>query len=479
MMQIRWLTLALSLSLLAGCTANPNLIKTQEKNIPGETYGENSNPAQFVPSIPLGGEVAIPKGKAAMTIYVVIPQKKAEGDRQVQYIDFSAITKVEVTITGENLTNPVSTSIDVSSGSSAAGTVVLAAGRNQIITAVGKDSGGNIISMVKGVATSEAGKVADAVAKFGTTPLANVIAGLDATIAPQIKLSAISGVIDPIINPSISGGVVSYSTHPLFINPTPIIQAVHALISEGKEASGITTQDINSKLSGGMPIFSKSTVTVRLRDPNGIEFPLPSQNGVNGRPVDNDCDQVPDGASVTNDGPGLNCYLSDPLTGSWNYISSGYSSIAISSVPPGEYSLSFSYSRVATKPWWVLPLKKPVVEVNGTSQDVFLELIDVSKEISLANGSFSVRNHEWRRFPTEPNLVYKISHNGSSMGTVYAFDQNGMQLYQKATDIGSYTFASPNANCIYLSASGYTLFSVATESLGVQSLYNANIHFAQ
>ena len=55
--------------------------------------------------------MSVPQGKAALTLFVVIPQKKADGDRHAQYIDFSSITQVDVTIAGENLENPVSTTI--------------------------------------------------------------------------------------------------------------------------------------------------------------------------------------------------------------------------------------------------------------------------------------------------------------------------------------------------------------------------------
>lgn len=499
------LGLALSAALVTGCVAAPSVLRTSLPNVVGETYGDNTNPPEFVKAIPVGEEVAIPRGKAAMTLFVVIPQKQAaqEGERSAQYIEFGNIRRVDVTITGENLINPVTTTINVSSGTSAAGTVVLNAGRNQIIKAVGKDASGNIVSTVKGVSTSLAGQVVNAEAKFGTTPLAAVIGGLSTEVAPVVNMAAISGVINPILSPVNNNGSVTYSTHPTFVNPTPVINAINALVSGGTQPGAITTGMIMDQLGGAQPIYPASTVTLQLRDPQGNAFILPSQGVRYVYPVDRNGDGQVDGTTFGSDTYGASMYsirLSDPVSYDGYSIGAGQSQTAITNVPPGTFQVTYFSERASMKPWEVWPFhKSATVSVTpGSSQSVDLQLVDVSQPVSVsATGSFSnsgeysqqigYQSCEWFRFPTSANLVYRVSYDASQVQSYYSgnklmvFDRSGAQLFQSESATDSYTFASAAANSIYV----YTPFSntaveVTTESLGAnQSLYNTTIRYGE
>lgn len=499
---ISWMGLALSLTLLTGCVAGPSVLKTQWQSFAGETYAENKNKPEEVKIIPIGEDVTVPQGKAALTLFVVIPQKEAEGDRQTQYIDFSTISKVDVTITGENLTNPVTTSIDVSSGTSAAGTVVLTPGRNQIITAVGKNSAGDVVSTVKGVATSVAGQVVNAEAKFGTTPLAEIVGRLSPEVAPQISLSAINGVITPLLNPTNNNGTVSYATHPSFINPAPVVNAINALIANGSAPDSITTGLISDQLAGAQPLYPASSVTVRIVDPQGNPLSLASQGVPRVSPTDRNADGIIDGTYFYNtpyNGNLSSIRLSDPVS-SETYISSNQSQRPIGNVPPGSYQLTYYGENLSLKPWETLPFQRSqtVTVTPGSAKTVDVKLVDVSQATSVtaAGGSFSSSSiytesygsisYEWFRVPTEANLVYRLSYSAQGQGEggdqkVMIFDKSGAQLFQSSNASGSYTFASGAANTLYV----YTRFinttvDVTTEALGGnQSLYNASIHYNQ
>ncbi|MNX57335.1 hypothetical protein D3C86_881510 [compost metagenome] len=490
-----WAGIALSMALLTGCVAAPALIKTQMPAVVGETYAYNPNQPEYQEIIPIGKDVSIPQGKAAMTLFVVIPQKQTlKDERNSQYIEFSNIRRVDVTITGENIVHPVTTSINVSSGASAAGTVVLPAGRNQIITAVGRDEGGNVVSTVKGVATSLAGQVVNAEAKFGTTPLAEVIGALSPSVAPTVNVAAINGVINPILNPTNNNGVVTYATHPTFVNPMPIVNAINALIASGAQPGVITTGTILDQLGGAQPIYAPSMVTVRVLDPKGALHVLPQVDGIDAYPIDSDGDGIADGSffnSYRRSGYVDTIRLSDSLSGLWNSIDGGQSQFSFGNIAPGTYRLSYRAGNVSPKPWIVYPYQQvaTVSVAPGSNKTVDIRLLDVSKPISVqATGSFSnSQNFEWHRFPTTPNLVYRINYDatmvsyGSPM-TMMIFDQSGAQLFQSSPDAtGSYTFASAASNSLYV----YTLYEntrvdVTTESLGAnQSLYNATIQYGQ
>ncbi len=494
-----WIGLAMSAALVAGCVSAPSLLKTTMPQVMGETYASNPNPPEFVKAIPVGEEVVVPQGKAAMTLFVVIPQKQVapEGDRSAQYINFSNISRVDVTITGENLSSPVRTSINVSSGASAAGTVVLNAGRNQIITAVGRDGGGSVVSTVKGVATSVAGQVVNAEAKFGTTPLANVIGGLSPEVAPLINPSAVNGIINPILNPTNNNGAVSYITHPTFINPAPVIAAINALVLAGVQPGSITTGQISDHLNGAQPIYPGSSVIVRLRDPQGNSYTLPNQGRSTGM-ADRTGDGIPDGSSFdsTTSGPYMYFTLSDPMSGQNQHIYGGQSQQAFTSIPPGEYQLTFAGSYYAAKPWYVIPTWSATTSVvPGTTQYLDIQFFDVSKPVTVdATGSFSSSTYnqiygygslEWYRFPTMPNLVYRINYEAPQYDQgnqrLYIFDQSGAQLYQNHEATGSFTFASAASNSLYIHTRYIdTRVNVTTETLGQnQSLYNATIRYGE
>jgi hypothetical protein len=493
--------LALSLTLLTGCVAGPSVLKTQWQSFAGETYAENKNKPEVVKIIPVGEDVSVPLGKAALTLFVVIPQKDAEGDRQTQYIDFSSITKVDVTITGENLASPVTTSIDVSSGTSAAGTVVLTPGRNQIITAVGRNWQGNVVSTVKGVATSVAGQVVNAEAKFGTTPLAEIVGRLSPEVAPQINLTAINGIVAPLLGSTSSNGTVTYSTHPSFINPAPVVNAIKALIASGATPGAITSGMISDQLAGAQPLYPASRVTVRVVDPQSNPLNIPNQAGFHVDPLDRDGDGEADASSVpsyTYGGYIGSIYLSDPVSGG-AHISSSQSQSSIDNVPPGDFQLTYYPHYYSRKPWETLPLQRTqsVTVTPGSAQTVDIKLIDVSKAtaVTAAGGSFSSADYtdnfgsysyEWFRVPTEANLVYRLAFNAQGLGDggdqkLMIFDQSGAQLFQSSNASGSYTFASGAANTLYV----YTRYinttvDVTTEALGSnQSLYNASIHYNQ
>lgn len=500
---ISLLSLALSLSVLTGCVTGPSALKTHWQSFTGETYAENTNKPEVVKVVPIGEEVIVPQGKAALTLFVVIPQKQQEGDRQTQYIDFSTIRKVEVTITGENLANPVTTSIDVSSGSSAAGTVVLTPGRNQIITAVGKNSQGDTVSIVKGVATSLAGQVVNAEAKFGTTPLAEIVGGLSPEVAPQINLAAINGVVAPLLNPRTYNGMVTYGTHPSFINPTPIVNAIKALIAGGTTPGAISTGMITDQLAGAQPLHPASSVTVRILDPLGNPYTLPSQGVPYVYPEDRDGDGTPDGtrfSSSSYNGYITDIQLSDPVSSS-GYFDGGSSQTQIGNIPPGSFQLTYYSYQVSMKPWETLPLRKTqsVTVTPGSSKTADIRLIDVSKPtaVTAAGGSFSSfsiytsplygYSYEWFRVPTEANVIYRLAYVAQNQSydfdylKLMIFDQSGAQLFQSADASGSYTFASGAASTLYVYTPYInTTVNVTTEALGEsQSLYNASIHYNQ
>lgn len=507
---IPWVGLAMSAALVAGCVAAPAVIRTSLPNVVGESYADNANPPEFVKAIPVGEEVVIPRGKAAMTLFVVIPQKQAasEGDRKAQYIEFSNIRRVDVMITGENLVNPVTTSINVSSGTSAAGTVVLNAGRNQVITAVGKDAAGNVISTVRGVATSVAGQVVNAEAKFGTTPLAEVISALPATVSPEINLAAINGVINPII-----GTAPNYSTHPTFINSLPIVNAIKTLLASGTLPNAITTGMITDQLGGAQPVYMAGAVRLSFLDSHGQTITSAVPNAKFSYPYDRNGDGVLDGGAYSGSSADWACtgmYVTDPVSARqyWSSLP-----VTVSNIPPGTFQLGYSNNLggATTRPWEVFPSKafNDVATVSvqpGAITNLSYQLQDVSKPVAVSSGgtfssvapTYDTRNgywnrdsHEWHRFSSQANLVYSIdfavdpfivSQNGG-MSSVYlrVFDVSGTQLYQGEAASGSFTFASAATNSLYV----YTPFAstsvnVTTQTLGQnQSLYNATIRYGE
>ena len=500
--------LALSIALAAGCVAQPNVVKTQMPSVPGETYGQNFLPPEVVKALPIGSNVVIPPGRAALTLFVVIPRKaQTKAPSQARYINFSNITSVQVTITGENLTNPVQTTINVSSGMSAAGTVLLNAGRNQIITAVGRDSSGNVVSTVQGVATSVAGQVVNAVAEFGTTPLAEVVGGLSPSVAPLISTTAISGVIDPILNATTSvSGSVTYGTHPAFINPNPIISAIDTLVTNGNSPSAITSSMISTQMGATSPVYPASTVSIDVLDTLGNPFVLPTQGALTVYAEDLNGDGIVDGTApnpyysssnfgIFGEAEVEGITLSDPVSGTI-YMYGGASSSIISNVPPGTYLLSYNTSGISTKPWQTLPyLKTSTISVSpGTTPTVNLQLIDVSTPVSVgATGSFASdtttrygsMSYQWFSFPATANLIYQFNYSvtGSNMGgnQLMIFDQSGAQLYQSTTATGSYTFASAATTSLYVYTPYInTTVNVTTQSLsGSTSLYNTLVNFNQ
>lgn len=504
-----WIGLAMSAALVSGCVAAPSVLKTTMPQVVGETYAANPNPPEFVKAIPVGEEVVVPRGKAAMTLFVVIPQKQvaSEGERSAQYIEFSNIRRVDVTITGENLSNPVVTTINVSSGTSAAGTVVLNAGRNQVITAVGRDASGNIISTVKGVATSVAGQVVNAEAKFGTTPLAEIIGALSPSVAPLINPAAINGIINPLI------GQPPYTTHPTFINPTPVVNAINALVTAGTSPSAITTGLITDQLGGAQPVYMAGAVRLNLLGVNGSPITTGASNPHYSYPVDRNNDGVLDGASYggsNGDFATYRIYLTDPVTSERYWIYSF--PVSVSNVPPGTFQLNYDNRLygATSKPWEVFPWSAwsgiATVSVQpGQVTNLNFQLKDVSKTAPIEtnggtfssiaptfdtrNGNWSFESHEWHRFSSHANLVYSISYNvdqfilNNYSSGIYlrVFDATGTQLYQGEAASGSFTFASAATNSLYVyTAFASTSVNVSTQTLGSnQSLYNATIQYGQ
>ena len=463
-----------ALGATGGCT--PSAVMTRMPSVAPETYGGVSGKTETVPVIPIGETVTIPAGKSAMTMVVVIPQPKTEaGERQTQYVNYSSITTIDVTISGESLEVPLRATLKVGGSSSVAGTVILNPGRNQIISAVAKDANGAIISTVQGVATSQAGRVVDAVVNFGTTPAAKVFTSLSAAIAPRIPLAAIDGVIAPILSPSVnSNGQVVYATHPLFINPTPIVQAIHTLLEEGSTPEAISTAAIRSKLGGLTPVYSAGTVNARILDSRGKLYQLPRLGqGRIAYPADRNGDGVIDGAflqSGVSYGGGMTFTLSDPLSAAQSVTSSsnGTTPLAqalITAVPIGTFGLTVQPSYPYRFPWEILPLTAgATVSVEpGITQVADIQLVDVSKPVPItaAGGSFTARPLDWSRFDTEANLVYQVQYeligriNGSLAPNYYGgwfkiFDANGLELFSSATATGSFIFASSATNSLYV-----------------------------
>lgn len=514
------LTLALSVALSAGCMlTGPTVYKTRLPVTAGETYGEMMGLPEFVPAVPIGEDVVVPRGKAALTLYVVIPQKvsndPALNEREVQYVDYGRTTKVEVTITGENLLSPVTTSINVSAGMSAAGTIIVTPGRNQIITAVAKDSSGNVVATVKGVATSLTGQIVDAAIRYGTTPLANVISGLSIADGPAVSAAAIAGLIDPILNPATNPttGAVTYAKHPLYIDHASITSAINTLIAGGKAPASITIADLTSQLAT-TPVFGASSLTFRFKDPGGnvIALPASGQGAKPYFPYDRNNDQVPDGTlirphySTSNNKDFGRIYqprVSDPLSSLTNNWSSG-SSFAIGNIPPGTYTYAWSYANWSSfyspgawayeytdhhsfskYPWWALPLitSGTFTFASGSAAVVDIQLVDVSKPapISASGGEFVGQIHEWYRFGTDANLIYRVNYVKKGTAEMFlVFDYQGNQIFQSSAATDSYTFGSAATNSLYVYIpQNNATVSVTTESLGPQSQYNTSIKFDQ
>lgn len=499
-----WLGLATTVALMVGCVAAPAVIKTKAPSVLLETYGQNANPPDRVKAVPVGEVVVIPPGRAALTLFVAIPQKAAEksGDRKAQYLDYSRITQIEVTITGENLNNPVRTTFSVSSGSSAAGTVVLAPGRNQIIQAVAKDSAGKVVSTVQGVATSLAGQVVNAEVKYGTTPAALVVAGLDPAVAPQLNLGALDAVLTQLMTPTTINGTVTYGTHPSFINPAPLIQAIKTLVDGGTPASQIASYDIWNQLYPVVPIFPQSSVTLLLKDVNGNALAVPSAPPHAVYPVDRNGDGLADGTTfrpTTWESALYPINLSDPVSLADGCMLPGMSQTTIAPVPPGTYELTYD-GQVSSKPWETLPiLRSATVSVApGANPTVSLQLVDVSTPVDIGSGgSFSseaTNSHnpdnlvgQWFCFPTSANLIYQLNYDcRTGLNTflgyqLMIFDQSGAQMFQGATATGSYTFVSSATGSLYVyTPSIDTTVNVTTEPLNqAMSSYNAIIDYNQ
>lgn len=504
-----WVPLACGVTLLTGCVAGPAVLKTHLPSDPGETYGFNSNPPEYQPVVPIGQDVVVPRGKGALTLFVVIPRKEGGGsDRSAQYIDFNKFSRVDVTITGENLTNPLTTSISVAGGAtSAAGTVVVTPGRNQIITAVAKDSSGNILSTVKGVATSLSGQVVNAVVKFGTTPTADALAALSPSVAPDIDAASINSYVEyytrPTTNPST--GAVTYVKHPLFVDSSRIVSAINGLVSGGMLASAVASDDVYNQLGGVSPVSPAATATVRLVDPQGNPINIPTVAGpYAANPIDRNGDGVTDGVLSYNGNAGtLNpVQIADPVSGAYS-MSSGSGQLTFANLPGGTFGLFYSQNgRIAPKPWWTLPVGKPTVTITpGATQTIDIGLIDISKPVTLSNASASFSSSsvydtvygnyaltgEWFRFSTEANIVYKISYQETSgnVGTGYMrlkiFDNTGAQLFQSTNATDSYSFASPATDSLYVYAQ-YMKTAVNVEGQALSSgssLYNATINYGQ
>ncbi|MEB3186396.1 MAG: hypothetical protein VKP72_03040 [bacterium] len=492
--------LALSTLLLAGCLASPVVVQTRMPDWVGETYGDNPNPPHAVEAVPIGAPVTIPPGKAAVTLLVVIPRKAddAQAPRNAQAIDFSRITRVDVSVVGENLSNPVTTSIQVSSGASAAGTIVLPAGRNQVITAVGRDGNGTVVSTVKGVATSQPGKVVQAQVMFGTTPLARVIEGLNPDLAPRVNLDAVHGVIDPLLGASETNGNFSYATHPAFINPAPLVAAIQALVAGGTAPEQLNREVISSQLQGTQPLFLPSEVTIALEDIYGRPYSLTGRTGYQSWSQDRDQDGSPDGSNVNDFNVRANYLsdlrISDPVSETFGYWGEG-SEIRISHVPPGDYSLSYGYEYMSPKPWWVLPtVRAATVSVSsGSRPRIPVRFVDVSRPVTVnATGSFESSSNysivtsawafEWYRFEVKPDVVYTTRYqfsNGNGGQPIRVFDETCTQLYQSTDATGSFVYASPATHTLYV----YTPWIQthvdieATPLAEGRSLYNTTIQY--
>lgn len=463
-----------ALGTTAGCT--PNAVMTRMPSLAPEAYGFVSGKTEMVSVIPIGEAVTIPAGKSAMTMVVVIPQPKTEvGERQTQYVNYSSITTIDVTIAGENLDVPLRSTLKVGGASTVAGTVILNPGRNQIITAVAKDANGALVATVQGVATSLAGKVVDAVVNYGTTPAAKVLTALDASIAPRISLEVLDGVITPVMSPTLtSTGQTVYAKHPLFINPTPIVQAIHALLEEGTRPEAVSSAAIRAKLGAQSPVYSPGSVNARILDSRGVLYELPRiGQGMMAYPVDRDGDNVVDGAflsSSVRNYSSLTFTLADPLTlpKGLSRASNDTAQMAqamIDSVPIGTFGLTVTPSYLYRFPWELLPLSGGVtVSVEpGLTQVAEIRLVDVSKPVPVtaAGGNFIGRPLDWSRFNTEANLVYQIQYelNGRLNGTVppnyyggwfKVFDGRGIELFSSSTATGSFIFASNATNSLYV-----------------------------
>lgn len=533
-------TLALSGCLLhQAAPSSSNLMVAHGISVPVETYGYNPNPPVYEPAIPLGQPFAVPPGRGAMSIFVSIPRKGgASGSRSAQYIDFSAITKVVVTIVGQNVTSPITTTLNVQNSSTAEGTVLVPAGANQIVTAKGYDNNGDLQATVQGVATSVAGQVVNAVVDYGQTPVAAVFAGLPVAEAAQASLSAIAEVVDQVTQPlTASNGVVTYSVHPAFVNSPAIIQAIEDLASQGTPIGSISSASIDSELfnlGDDPPKYAAGAVTFELQAPGGTgSYTVPS--GVPlfmSEAVFNAGGQLVGAgyhlAYQTSANAGvLNSFsVSDPVT---SYLppsqccapsldlSAGQSAVSIPGVPPGTYSFYFQGVPgfdVSAKPWIVLLPQAASTNSEvfgsvlandqastlsvspGATTSVVLQMADASKpsSISASGGGDLVSSgpYEWDSFAASANTFYTITFSSGTFpgGTccyIYdndfrILDQDANELYYASTATASYSYASSATASLYLylPVPGSTVSIQAQPLSGTSnSAMNATVNYGQ
>ncbi|MEB3298135.1 MAG: hypothetical protein VKO21_01435 [Candidatus Sericytochromatia bacterium] len=239
-------------------------------------YGQ-SKPQQ-VDFIAPGKPVRLAVGKAAVTVLVSLPGGKSEAsDRGVQAIPFQNIRRVDLEVKGENLEAPLTTSVEISGGSSAAGTIILPAGRNQIITATGRDAAGQVIATVKAAATSQAGKVSEVVVRYGSTPAAEILEALPADVVPRINLTALQNAIEDVTRPS--GTPASYVTHPMLVRKSVFIDAIKAQLEAGMTPEQIDGAVLAAALYGKSKKIEMGAVTVSVVDVNGDVRPFRYEYG--------------------------------------------------------------------------------------------------------------------------------------------------------------------------------------------------------
>ncbi|MEB3236665.1 MAG: hypothetical protein VKO64_03435 [Candidatus Sericytochromatia bacterium] len=510
-MQMSWLfaACAVAISVSACHVSSDVVVPTRMPGGAGESFAsayQGVRP-EVVAFVEPGKPVRLSPGKAAVTVLVSLPGGVSESNnRTTQAIPFGNIRKVDIEVKGENLPAPLATSVEISGGSSAAGTIILPAGRNQIITATGRDAQGNVIATVKAASTSQAGKVSEVVVRYGSTPAAEILEALPVEVVPRINLAALQTAIEDVTRPA--GTPSSYMTHPMLVRKSAFVDAITAQLNAGKAPEQIDGAVLAAALYGKSKKIEKGSVKVSVVDLNGDVRPFNSYPGYRDASL-----AVRDGSYLSrrivlipSDSDYCQLNLGSPLAPEFVYLQ-GSSSQSVA-VEPGVWSISV-YPGVTALPWVrvMLPASSSVfdgssvvVEEGGKAELVWRDA-DMSKLVLTGAGqaTFSStpysdriwddpKSGEFWRVTTADSTIFRLSHFNSiyseygcignmcnddeSWGrksAVRVFRADGTQILGADAASGSFLYASEMAETLYI----WTRFARTDATVSVTPLSSA------
>lgn len=453
-----------------------------------------------------GKPVRLSPGKAAVTVLVSLPGGVSESPtRTTQAIPFGNIRKVDIEVKGENLPAPLTTSVEISGGSSAAGTIILPAGRNQIITATGRDAQGNVIATVKAASTSQAGKVSEVVVRYGSTPAAEILEALPVEVVPRINLAALQTAIEDVTRPS--GTPATYVTHPMLVRKSAFVDAISAQLAAGKTPEQIDGAVLAAALYGKSKKIEMGSVTVSVVDLNGDVRAFRQNSGFAARQL------VAQGGSplsrryyieVTSDTTALQ--LGSPLSPDSYWLDG--SMVRSFPAEPGEWRISLQ-AGVSTLPWVRIepPATSSVfdganvrvqegenVRLVWRDRDMSQPLLAGSGQATFSSTPYRDRiwddpkSGEFWRVTTADSTIFRLSHFNSvyseygcigSMcddeegwgrkSAVRVFRADGTQILGADAASGSFLYASEKAETLYI----WTRFARTDATVSVTPLSSA------